>query len=230
VAKGRLTREDADAAVARLAPAEDLATAAATADFAIETVIEHPATKQEVMRVLQAHGRPDLVAATNTSAISITEIAAGTDDPARIVGMHFFNPVPRLRLVEIIRGRESSDATVQAAMTMGRRLGKEPVEVRDIPGFVVTRVNALLGNEAFRMLSEGVASAADIDRAVRLGLNYPMGPLELGDLVGWDVRLAILEYLAGELGDRYAPDPLLVEYVRQGRLGRKTGRGVYDYD
>jgi 3-hydroxybutyryl-CoA dehydrogenase len=143
--------------------------------------------------------------------------------------MHFFNPVPRMALVEVIRGLETSDQTVAATVAMARAMGKEPVEINEFPGFAASRINAMIGNEAFFMLMEGVASARDIDKALKLGLNHPMGPFELGDLVGWDVRLKVLEYLHGTLGEKFRPCPLLVKYVKAGRLGRKTGRGVYEY-
>jgi len=146
-----------------------------------------------------------------------------------VVGMHFFNPVPRMRLLEIVRALETSDDTLRAVSEVGRRMGKETVIVRESPGFITSRVNALIGNEAFRMLEEGVANATDIDKALKLGLNHPMGPFELVDLVGLDTRLSILEYLHGTLGERFRPSPLLVQYVKAGRLGRKVGRGVHEY-
>jgi 3-hydroxybutyryl-CoA dehydrogenase len=143
--------------------------------------------------------------------------------------MHFFNPVPKMKLLEIVRALETSEETLRACVEVGERMGKEVVVVKETPGFITSRINALIGNEAFHMLQEGVASAADIDKALKLGLNHPMGPFEMVDLVGLDVRLSILEYLHKTLGEKYRPSPLLAQYVRAGRLGKKSGRGVYDY-
>jgi 3-hydroxybutyryl-CoA dehydrogenase len=159
----------------------------------------------------------------------VTEIAAATHRPDRVVGMHFFNPVPKMKLVEIVRALETSEATVAATAEVARRMGKETVLVKDSPGFITSRVNAMIGNEAFFMLQEGVASAEDIDKALKLGLNHPMGPFEMVDLVGLDTRLAVLQFLHRSLGEKYRPAPLLAQYVRAGRLGRKAGRGVYTY-
>jgi 3-hydroxybutyryl-CoA dehydrogenase len=202
---------------------------AAGAEFVIEAVPESMGLKAEVYRGLKLHLGPDAVIATNTSSLSITELAATSDRPSRFVGMHFFNPVHRMKLIELVRGLETSDATLQTADDVSRRLGKETVLVRESPGFVTSRVNVLIGNEAFHMLESGVASARDIDKALKLGLNHPMGPFELVDLVGLDTRLSILEYLHRSLGERFRPNPLLVQYVKAGRLGRKVGRGIYEY-
>src|SRR5215207_6888417 len=169
------------------------------------------------------------ILATNTSALSITELATAVRDARRIGGMHFFNPVHKMKLVEIVRGLETSDQTIAAIEALARAMGKETVVVRESAGFVTSRVNALIGNEAFYMLQEGVASARDIDKALKLGLNHPMGPFELVDLVGLDTRLGVLEFLHTSLGEKYRPCPLLVQYVKAGRLGKKTGRGVYEY-
>ena len=169
------------------------------------------------------------IVASNTSALSITEMAGSLTRPARVAGMHFFNPVHKMKLIEIVRALESSDATLQAIEDVARQMGKETVLVRESPGFITTRVNASIGNEAFYMLMEGVASARDIDKALKLGLNHPMGPFELVDLVGLDTRLNILEYLHQSLGEKYRPCPLLIQYVKAGRLGRKVGKGVYEY-
>src|SRR6202035_3526911 len=168
--------------------------------------------------------------ASNTSALSITEMAAASGRPQRFAGMHFFNPVHLMRLVELVRGLETSEETLAALAAVAVRMGKEVVRVREAPGFVTSRINALIGNEAFRMLEQGVASAEDIDKALKLGLNHPMGPFEMVDLVGLDVRLSILEFLHGSLGEAFRPNNLLVQHVRAGRLGRKVGRGVYAYD
>lgn len=196
----------------------------------IETVVEKMAVKQEVMRQAQAILPAAALIATNTSALSVTEIASVLADPARAVGMHFFNPVHSMRLVEIVRGVMTADASIAAARDWIDRLGKTAVLVRDNPGLATSRVSALLGNEAMMMLMEGVASAEDIDTALRLGLNHPMGPLELGDLTGWDTRLKVLEYLESTLGDRFRPCPLIRTMVASGRVGRKAGAGVYRYE
>jgi len=176
-----------------------------------------------------AHLAPGAIIATNTSSLSITELAASSDRPKRFVGMHFFNPVHRMRLVELIRGLETDDDALRMVHDVSAAMGKETVVVRESPGFVTSRVNVLIGNEAFAMLETGVASARDIDKALKLGLNHPMGPFEMIDLVGLDTRLFILEYLHHALGERFRPNPLHVQYVKAGRLGRKVGRGVYDY-
>jgi 3-hydroxybutyryl-CoA dehydrogenase len=157
-------------------------------------------------------------------------MAAASGRPGRFAGMHFFNPVHVMRLIELIRGLETSQATIDALRAVGVRMGKEIVVVNEAPGFVTSRINALIGNEAFRMLQEGVASAEDIDKALKLGLNHPMGPFEMVDLVGLDVRLSILEFLHRTLGETYRPNQILVQHVRAGRFGRKVGRGVYTYD
>ncbi len=169
------------------------------------------------------------VIATNTSALSITELAGSLARPSRVGGMHFFNPVHKMKLIEIIQPLESAPDTLQSIEEVARAMGKETVLVRESPGFITTRVNASLGNEAFYMLMEGVASARDIDKALKLGLNHPMGPFELVDLVGLDTRLSILEYLHRTMGEKYRPCPLLAQYVKAGRLGRKVGKGVYEY-
>jgi 3-hydroxybutyryl-CoA dehydrogenase len=218
-----------DATLGNLVPAKDLESAASQASFVIEAIFEDLGAKQKLFDTLVRSAPQDCIFATNTSALSITEIAAASGAPDRVVGMHFFNPVPRMALVEVIRGLETSDSTVAATVAMARTMGKEPVEINEFPGFAASRINAMIGNEAFYMLMEGVGSARDIDKALKLGLNHPMGPFELGDLVGWDVRLKVLEYLHGALGEKFRPCPLLVKYVKAGRLGRKTGRGVYEY-
>jgi 3-hydroxybutyryl-CoA dehydrogenase len=186
--------------------------------------------KRRVLETAESNAAEDAVLATNTSAMSITEIIACLDDPARGVGMHFFNPVPKMKLCELIRGLQTSAETLDRAEAAARAMGKATVRVEDLPGFATSRINALIGNEAMRMLEEGVATAADIDTAIKLGLNHPMGPLEMGDLVGWDTRLDILEYLAGTLGDRFRPTNLHRRMVAAGRFGRKSGHGVHRYD
>jgi 3-hydroxybutyryl-CoA dehydrogenase len=185
--------------------------------------------KLQLFQSLDRLAPPHALLASNTSSLSITEMAGATSRPGLVVGMHFFNPVHRMKLLEVVRALESSDDTVAAALSVGEKMGKECVVVRESPGFVTSRINAMIGNEAFYMLQEGVASARDIDRALKLGLNHPMGPFELVDLVGLDTRLSILKFLHRTLGEKFRPCPLLEQYVAAGRLGRKTGRGVYDY-
>ena len=226
---GKATAQDADAGMARLQVTASIADALAGADFVIEAAPERADLKVQLIGDIDRHAPASAVIATNTSALSITEMAGASADPARVAGMHFFNPVHRMKLVEIVRALKSSDAAMAAIETVAVRMGKETVIVRESPGFITTRVNATIGNEAFYMLTEGVASARDIDKALKLGLNHPMGPFELVDLVGLDTRLSILEYLHKSLGEKYRPCPLLAEYVKAGRLGRKVGRGVYDY-
>jgi 3-hydroxybutyryl-CoA dehydrogenase len=185
--------------------------------------------KLALFEQIQQLAPPAAVIASNTSALSITEMAGSLREPGRVAGMHFFNPVHKMKLVEIVRALDSTPATIETVTEVARRMGKETVLVRESPGFVTTRVNASIGNEAFYLLMEGVASARDIDKALKLGLNHPMGPFELVDVVGLDTRLSILEYLHGALGEKYRPCPLLVQYVKAGRLGRKVGKGVYEY-
>ena len=226
--KGELEGADAESASGRIRWAVG-AEAAAGSDLVIEAVPESVALKAEVYSKLTPHLAPEAVLATNTSALGITELAATSGRPSRFLGMHFFNPVHRMRLIELIRGLETGDEAVALAEEVSRAMGKETVIVRESPGFVTSRINALIGNEAFAMLEAGVASARDIDKALKLGLNHPMGPFEMVDLVGLDTRLSILEYLHRTLGEKYRPSPLLVQYVKAGRLGRKVGRGVYEY-
>jgi 3-hydroxybutyryl-CoA dehydrogenase len=228
VARGKVTADLAEGARGRLMSSTSLDDAA-RADFVIEAVPEDMALKLRVFARLDELARPGVVLSSNTSALPIAEIAAATTRPDRVLGMHFFNPVPKMKLVEIVRAVETSDAAVAATTEVARRMGKETVLVRESPGFVTSRVNALIGNEAFAMLQEGIASAEDIDKALKLGLNHPMGPFEMVDLVGLDTRLAVLEFLHKSLGERFRPAPLLVQHVKAGRLGRKVGRGVYDY-
>ncbi len=199
------------------------------ADFVIEAVPEKIALKLELLRKAESLTQNSTRIVSNTSSLSITELASVLDRPENFAGMHFFNPVPRMKLVEIVRGLETSDETISAVEEVARRMGKETVVIKDSPGFITSRMNALIGNEAFFMLQEGLASAEDIDKALKLGLNHPMGPFELVDLVGLDTRLAVLKYLHKMLGEKYRPAPLLIQYVKAGRLGKKTGRGVYVY-
>lgn len=228
VEKGRLPAPDAEAARGRItwSPRPE---AARESDLVIEAAPESIPLKAEVYRGLAPHLPPHAILATNTSSLSITELAATSDRPDRFVGMHFFNPVHRMRLIELVRGLLTSDETLARVRQVSRAMGKEAVTVRESPGFVTTRINALIGNEAFAMLEAGIASARDIDQALKLGLNHPMGPFEMIDLVGLDTRLYILEYLHRMLGEKFRPNPLHVQYVKAGRLGRKVGRGVYEY-
>ncbi|HLW85552.1 MAG TPA: 3-hydroxyacyl-CoA dehydrogenase NAD-binding domain-containing protein [Candidatus Sulfotelmatobacter sp.] len=226
---GKLTAPNADAAFRRVEYAGSVDEAAREADLVIEAVPEEMESKIEIFTMLDKICRPATILASNTSSLSITEIASVTYRAKKIVGMHFFNPVHKMKLLEVVRALETDDDTVATAVEVGKRMGKEVVVIKESPGFITSRINAMIGNEAFLMLQEGIASAADIDKALKLGLNHPMGPFELVDLVGLDTRLSILEYLHKTLGEKYRPAPLLVQYVKAGRLGRKSGRGVYEY-
>jgi 3-hydroxybutyryl-CoA dehydrogenase len=226
---GRLKETEAHAITARLHTFDHLATAVAHADVVIEAVPEQMELKLRLLHEIEKHAPARAVIASNTSALSLTEMAAALAHPGRLAGMHFFNPVHKMKLVEIVRALDSAPETLQAIDEVARRMGKETVQVRESPGFVTSRINAMIGNEAFYMLQEGVASARDIDKALKLGLNHPMGPFELVDLVGLDTRLSVLEFLHRSLGEKFRPCPLLVQHVKAGRLGRKTGRGVYEY-
>ncbi len=226
---GKVVSADADAALARLTISDSLPDTLSGADFVIEAAPEKMDLKLHLMAEIDAHAPAHAVVTTNTSALSITEMAGVSKSPGRVAGMHFFNPVHRMKLIEIVRALESTPATLEAVEAVSKQMGKETVLVRESPGFITSRVNVTIGNEAFFMLMEGVASARDIDKALKLGLNHPMGPFELVDLVGLDTRLSILEYLHRSMGEKYRPCPLLAQYVKAGRLGRKTGRGVYDY-
>jgi 3-hydroxybutyryl-CoA dehydrogenase len=229
VTRGKVTPEQRDRAISGLSAAASVEEACRPADLIIEAVPEDMELKLEIFTILDKFSKPGAILASNTSSLSITEIAAITTRAEFCVGLHFFNPVPKMKLLEIVRALETSDAVIAACQEVGRRMGKETVVVRESPGFITSRINAMIGNEAFAMLESGVASARDIDKALKLGLNHPMGPFELVDLVGLDVRLSILEYLHKTLGEKYRPSPLLAQYVKAGRLGRKSGRGVYDY-
>lgn len=227
---GKVVADMAAGAKQGLTTSADLARAVTGADLVIEAVPESMALKIETFDGVAAHAPAEAIFASNTSALSITEMAAASGRPERFVGMHFFNPVHLMRLVELVRGLETSSETVEIAREVSHRMGKQTVLVNESPGFVTSRINALIGNEAFRMLQEGVASAEDIDTALKLGLNHPMGPFEMVDLVGLDVRLSILEFLHKTLGEAYRPSNLLAQYVKAGRYGRKVGKGVYEYD
>ena len=214
----------------RIAPTQSLKEAVEEADFVIEAAPEEMELKLEIFGRLDERCPERAVLATNTSTMSPTEIAAATRSPERCIAMHFFNPAHKMKLVELVRGLETADETVEVARNVAERMGKETVEVEEFPGFVTSRINCLVGNEAMNMLVEGVASAADIDKALRLGLGHPMGPLELADLVGLDARLRNLQYLYQTLGEKYRPSPLLYKLVAAGHYGRKSGRGIYEYD
>ena len=229
VAKGLVTDEFAARALAGFQTTALFENALPLADFVIEAVPEKIDMKIDLFTRLDRQAPKHAVLATNTSTLSITEMAGGTQRPRQVVGMHFFNPVPLMKLVEIIRGLETDEATVEITKKIALAMGKDPVVINESPGFITTRINAMIGNEAFYMLQEGVASAEEIDKALKLGLNHPMGPFELVDLVGLDTRLHILNFLHQTLGEKFRPSPLLVKYVKAGRLGRKAGRGVYDY-
>jgi len=225
----KVSADDAHAALGRLEYAGSVEEAAREADLVIEAVPEEMESKIEIFTLLDKICRPGTILASNTSSLSVTEIASVTYRPKKCLGMHFFNPVHKMKLLEIVRALETDDDTIAAAVEVSRKMGKEPVVIKESPGFITSRINAMIGNEAFHMLQEGIASAADIDKALKLGLNHPMGPFELVDLVGLDTRLHILEYLHKTLGEKYRPAPLLVQYVKGGRLGKKSGRGVYEY-
>ncbi len=227
--KGLITEEHAARGYSRLQTTTELQAAAAHADFVIEAIPEKIEMKIELFTQLDKLTPSHTIFATNTSSLSVTEMAGATQRPAQVIGMHFFNPVPVMKLVEIIRGLETSEGTIETTKQAALAMQKETVLINESPGFITTRINAMIGNEAFYMLQEGVASAAEIDKALKLGLNHPMGPFELVDLVGLDTRLNILNFLHKTLGEKFRPCPLMVKYVKAGRLGRKTGKGVYEY-
>lgn len=229
VEKKKVTPADRDAALKRLTATAALADVK-PCQLVIEAVPEKMDLKQKLFKELSQICAPDALLASNTSSLSLTEIAASATNPQRVVGMHFFNPVHLMKLLEIVRAYQTSDESIAAARAFGEKIGKQLVVVKDSPGFASTRLGIAVGLEAVRMLEEGVASAEDIDRAMELGYGYPMGPLKLGDLVGLDVRLAISEYLYAELGSpTFRPPQLLKKMVRAGKLGKKSGEGFYKY-
>lgn len=229
IEKGKITPEQRDQAHGLLGYATDLGQAVTDADLVIEAVPEKQEIKRKVFETVDQHAKETCYFATNTSTMSPTEIGSYTKRPEKLIAMHFFNPVYKMPLVEIVRGLETSDETAEVIRNVAEQMGKETVVVNEFPGFVTSRISTLVGNEAFYMLQEGVGTPEEIDKAIKLGLNYPMGPFELGDMVGLDARLNNLKYLHEKLGEKYRPAPLLEQYVKAGRLGRKTGRGVYDY-
>ena len=227
---GKIEAAAAEAAKSRLAMQPDLTAAAAGAHLLIETVSENLAVKKAVVTQAAAEMADNAIYSTNTSALSVTEIATAVASPERVVGMHFFNPVHKMKLVELVRGLATSDETVATMRSYCEAINKQSIVVSESPGLTTSRMSALAGNEAMWMLQEGTATAEDIDTALRLGFNHPMGPLELGDLTGWDTRLAVLKYLHQTLGDKFRPCPLIIKMVAAGRYGRKTGHGVYKYE
>jgi 3-hydroxybutyryl-CoA dehydrogenase len=227
VEKGKLTAESRDLALSRIAGTTDLDAGIRGVQVVIEAVPEKLELKRALFQRLSAALGPEVLLASNTSSLSITKIAEVSRHPERVVGMHFFNPVHLMKLIEVVRAEQSSPAAVRAAVELGVRMGKDPIEVRDTPGFASSRLGICIGLEAMRMFESGVASAEDIDKAMVLGYGFPMGPLRLTDLVGLDVRLGIAEHLARELGPRFEPPRVLREMVAAGKLGKKSGQGFY---
>ena len=229
VEKGKLAEGERTQTLARLAVAADLDAAASESDLIIEAAPEELLLKRELFARLSKAARAEAILGSNTSSLPITELAQAARHPERVIGLHFFNPVPIMKLLEIVQGERTSPLVVAAARALGARLGKEVIVVRDAPGFATSRLGIALALEAMRMFEEGVASAEEIDRAMELGYGHPMGPLKLTDTVGLDVRLAIAEHLCRELGERYRPPQVLRRMVRAGKLGKKSGEGFYKY-
>lgn len=229
ISLGKLQPEDKERVLSSLFMTTDLQKAGERADLVIEAIPEILDIKVKLFKQLDEICPPHTVLASNTSTMSITEIGASTGRSEKTIAMHFFNPPHIMKLVEVIKGLDTSNETEKIALETAWKMGKETVIINEFPGFATSRISCLVGNEAYYMLMEGLASAEDIDKAIKLGLNYPMGPLELTDLVGLDVRLRNLQYLHENLGEKFRPCPLLVKYVKAGRLGRKSGRGFYEY-
>ena len=230
IKKGRMTEEEKEITLSRLTGTTDIEYIK-DADIVIEAATENMEMKKRIFAEIDQVCKPETIIASNTSSLSITDIASATNRPDKIIGMHFFNPVPVMKLVEVIKGITTSDETNMTIVEIANKLGKTPVEVEEAPGFVVNRILVPMINEAIGVLADGVATAEDIDEAMKLGANHPMGPLALADLIGNDVNLAIMEILYAEFGDsKYRPHPLLRKMVRGGLLGRKSGKGFYEYN
>lgn len=227
VPKGRLSEAELDNTLGRLEVTDDVASAVRDADVVIEAAPENMALKIELFTMVREHAPQTALLASNTSSLSLTELGQGVNEAARVIGLHFFNPPPVMPLLEIVKGLGTSEESIRRATELAKQIGKEPIIVRDVPGFASSRLGVILGAEAMRMLESGVASVADIDRAMELGYRHPMGPLKLTDLVGLDVRLAILEHLQREIGEQFRPPAILRQMVRAGRLGKKVGLGFY---
>ena len=229
LSRGKISADQAQQVDENISYENDLVKASESADLIIEAVPEITSIKKAVFETIEIHASSHCYFATNTSTMSPTEIASFAKRPEQTIAMHFFNPVHKMPLVEIVRGLETTDETVRIISEVAANMGKETVVINEFPGFVTSRISALVGNEAFIMLQEGLGTPEDIDKAIKLGLNYPMGPFELVDLVGLDTRLNNLNYLHEKLGEKYRPAPLLEQYVKAGRLGKKSGKGIYDY-
>jgi 3-hydroxybutyryl-CoA dehydrogenase len=227
VAKGKMHDDERGRALAALTVSPDVATACEAADLTIEAAPEDMDIKVKLLVEASVAAPRGSLVASNTSSLSLTEMGAAVGEPARVLGLHFFNPAPVMELLEVVRGVSTADAAIDTAVAFAKTVGKTPIVVRDVPGFVTSRLGVILGAEAMRMVESGVASPGDIDRAMELGYRHPMGPLKLSDLVGLDVRLAILERLHYELGEQFRPPALLRQMVRAGKLGKKTGEGFY---
>lgn len=230
VERGKLTAEQSDATLSRVNLSSELEASVSQADMVIEAIVEDLEIKRQLFNRLEDLAPNHATLASNTSSLSIGEIAAAVKDPGRIIGMHFFNPAHIMKLLEIVVTPQTSEATLSAAREVGLQMKKESITVKDSPGFATSRLGVCVGLEAIRMVEEGVASPSDIDKALELGYNHPMGPLRLGDLVGLDIRLGVAEYLFSKLGERFRPPALLRTMVAEGRLGQKTGQGFYKWD